>query len=130
MKNKLPLKEIVELGFRVYTREPIIFWNPREYEYAYFTDGVNIGYIQHGRHSLPYAIGTVHRQGHLCGTGFEVGEIRKITKEALIGAFVHHPSWVSRKASNAVVKYHDWEEFRNSSSWNSGFHKYEPESNV
>ena len=121
MKTEIPIEEIKALGFDVYTREPVMPSAP--VTYAFFTDGVNIGYIQIGRNGGMYSLGTVHKPCRECGTGYSVGSIDIITKEALDVSFIHHPNWAKKSDIKSIVKYKDWDEYKNFNSFNKEYKK-------
>ena len=112
MNTTIPIEEIKALGFDFYYREPLNPTTP--ITHGFFTDGKNIGYIATGRFlNEVYSISTVHKPCRECGTGFGLGGIKEITKEALQGAFEHHPAWARKRDARAVVKYGNWDEFHN-----------------
>jgi hypothetical protein len=108
------IQAIKEAGFSVYMRE-------EKDTYAYFTDGVKIGYIQEERWN-GISISTVHVPCHECGTGFSIEKnIDAISKERLEQAFIFAPHWASR--ISAVKKWRDIQHFLGSDKWNAGFKK-------
>jgi len=91
--------------------------------YAYFTDGVHIGYIQEDKGFMEgISISTVHIPCHECGTGYNLEkhlEVKDLTEERLEHAFINAPSWATR--SSYVKKWRNMEHFLTKDSWNAGF---------
>jgi hypothetical protein len=86
--------QIKQLGFRV-------FINPSNPVYAFFSDGVKIGYVQGY-----YKFSSVHKPNKYVGTGFGMAE-GDITLDNINKAFGFAPDWASRSDLNNVVKYKD-----------------------
>lgn len=106
------IQAIKEAGFSVYMRE-------EKDTYAYFTDGVNIGYIQENSWD-GISISTVHIPCHECGTGYGIEKnMNTISRERLIQAFIHHPSWGGFQSK--VKKWRDMKQFLGANSWNRSF---------
>lgn len=98
------LDEIAAAGYDVYM--------PSEgmQTYAFYTDGVRIGYIQRDYFG-GWSISTVHVPNHETGTGFRVGEMNAIIPEVLRDAFMHAPSWADSQDRASVVKWKDMDAF-------------------
>lgn len=107
---KLIVSHLVLAGFSVYMRDP------DKDEYALFTDGNRIGYIQWSKPGI--TMSTVHRPNRTTGTGFAVGEPGKMTRENFERAFATAPNWIRGTDLNSVKKWRDWEEFANANDFN------------
>lgn len=94
------LDTIAACGFDVF-QNPESKWR----SYAYFTDGKSIGYLQSGAFGGTCTISTVHIPNPASGTGFGMGEVAHITREALSMAFVHAPHWADRASVVPVRKW-------------------------
>jgi hypothetical protein len=93
------LDAIAACGFDVFQNP-----DPKWRSYAFFTDGNHIGYLQHGRFG-GLEISTVHIPNPRSGTGFGMGPVERITRDALFEAFVRAPHWADRDSVAAVRKW-------------------------
>lgn len=88
----------------------------RPLTYAWFTDGKNIGYIQHGDFGHGFRLSTVHKPNKHAGTGFSLTDQFKaldasaLTPDALREAFMAYPHW-ARHNEREVTKYGDMAAF-------------------
>lgn len=106
------IRDAKATGFKVYMRDPSDTW-------LYFTDGVQIGYLQCGL--AGYELSTCHRPNRNTGGGFRVAnDIGKIDRATLERAFITAPAWATRHDVETVKKWKDWEEFQNANQWNRG----------
>lgn len=121
MKIPLPIEQIKALGFDVYARK--IDHQSGVITHGYYTDGINIGYIQSARDHGIHSISTVHIPNRESGTGFGLGDIDEITKEVLESAFKPYPKWANGKQKKSVVKYANWEAFQNANKFNKEYIK-------
>ncbi len=107
------IDQVAALGFDVWMRNVKDTW-------LHFTDGSNIGYLQHDPMS-GYNISTVHKPNTATGTGFQVERYEpSITRDMLLKAFVHCPQWANRDAAS-VHKYKNMEDYRAASRFNAGY---------
>lgn len=90
--------QIKSLGFRV-------FISPNCPTYAFFSDGIKIGYVQPG-----YSFHSVHKPSYRVGTGFQMAK-GDITLENINKAFGFAPDWADSSDLKEVIKYKDLEEF-------------------
>lgn len=112
---------ITRAGFDVYMRE-------RSQSFAYFTDGIRIGYIQRGSFG-GFDIGTTHKPNRTTGTGFSLYrglDADGITRKRLEECFTYAPAWArghvrGADLNNDTHKWRDLEEFLGRDSWNAGF---------
>ena len=111
MKQEV-IDAIAAAGFDVYMSGPTDTW-------LIFTDGKNLGYMQDGRLE-GLTLSTVHKPNTTTGTGFGMGAVPEITREALARAFVIAPDWAGRVVSS-VRKYRDIEDFRSCDSFNAAY---------
>ena len=108
------IKAITDAGCSVYMRNP-------EDTYAYFTDGVNIGYIQ----DTPLegvTLGTRHVPNRASGTGFGLGPPKDLSAHSLKEAFISWPAWADADTRRSVRKYPTLGAFLSSNSWGGGLH--------
>ena len=106
------LEQVKALGFRVFK------CTDTNYHYAFYSDGVNIGYLQYDMY-VGWHISTVNAKGSYC-SGMRVYDGEKelfkaeeLTKELLSKAFVTYPDWMSSRDRKHVVKYRDLDDFLN-----------------
>lgn len=99
MKDEV-IAMIKALGYRA-------FMNGDNNTYAYYTDGVNVGYCQWSRNA--WKVSTVNIPCMECGTGFVVAN--DITKETLKMGFQHAAAWATQSDRNAAKKFKDWDAF-------------------
>ncbi len=112
--DKEVIKSITDLGMFVYMRN-------ESDSYLYYTDGVNIGYLQAERFG-GFSLTTVHKPCKECGTGFKVDDsISGIDADVLRRAWVKAPTWAHQRDVEAVRKFRDMEEFLTFNKWNGGF---------
>lgn len=103
-------------GFDVYipvSTDP----RPRPLTYAFFTDGVRIGYIQRGDYNYGFRLTTVHLANVKSGTGFSLTdpfkalEAEELTPRVLGEAFIDAPRWATQTERESVRKWKDMETF-------------------
>lgn len=96
---------IKAMGFSVY-QNPDSHWQT----YLFYTDGTRIAYLQNdGLQGL--CISTVHVPDKQVGTGYGLGPIPALTRQALEVGFIHAPNWASGADRNATRKFADWAAF-------------------
>lgn len=93
------LDAIAAVGFSVY-QSPDSHWRT----YAFFTDGRNIGYLENNRLE-GLRLSTVHVPNRDSGTGFGMGPLATITREALSVAFAWAPDWAGQRDRDSVRKF-------------------------
>ena len=103
--NKLDFAAIAAHGFDVYVNP-----DPRWQTYCFFSDGVNVGYVQNSGPFGGATISTVNVPNRSCGTGFNIGDT-DLTKESLSRAFAYAPHWASSRDCQELSKYRDMEDF-------------------
>ena len=101
--------QIKKLGYRVFVSKN------NEYNYAYFTDGINIGncYLND---MGGISFSTVHVPNTSSGRGFAIDNKNncffKFTRSEIINSFVVVPSWYFGGCSKGIKKY-TFEQFKN-----------------
>ena len=115
--DKSIIERVQSCGFDVYMRDV-------SDTYLFFTDGTNIGYLQH-REMDGFSLSTVHIPNTTSGTGFVVARfMADITCRELAECFVRCPSdFMGQGLAKSVVKWRDWDHFHNSNQWNKSFNK-------
>jgi len=95
--------------------------NPEKDTWFYYTDGTNVGYAEFSRRDSA-SLSSVHKPSRRVGTGFKItGRWEHIDENLMrIAMTMHAPGWASDSDRRAVVKWRDWNEFKNSSPWNAG----------
>lgn len=99
--NSQVIKELQKAGLGVYMGRP-------SDTYAYFTDGVRIGYVQWSKGEVEYS--TVHKPSGQVGTGFRANNAEDALRMTC-------PSWAFHNAG-FVHKWASWEAFQKDSEWN------------
>jgi len=94
-KNEIA-EQLKTLGYRV-------FINPKNNEYAFFSDGVKIGYVQEC-FGGEYSFSTVHKPDIQIGSAFRMTE-GPINKENTEKCFLLAPDWASSSDCSKVRKY-------------------------
>lgn len=104
------------LGCVVYQR------NPETDTWFMYSDGKNIATVEFSARNLPM-LASVHKPSRQVGTGYQMIERGEhITGELMQRALLTvAPQWASNSDHAAVVKWRDWNEFKNSSPWNAGY---------
>lgn len=95
------LDAIQAAGFDVYQAA-----EPRWQSYAYFTDGIRIGYIQTGDFG-GLRLSTVHIPNRTTGTGFALDDCTSLERAELEKAFIFAPSWAYNTDRESVRKWAD-----------------------
>lgn len=98
------ISAITACGFDVYAPESGLK------NYLFYTDGTRIAYFQNDTLE-GFTISTVHIPNKTTGTGYGLGPISSITREALEAGFLHSPYWVTRRDRESVRKYADMTQF-------------------
>lgn len=103
------VKMILDAGYKAYMHEP-------KDQHCFVTDGTHIGYCQWSGY-MP-STSTVHIPSTQTGTGYKIADQVNIeTIEAAMFTFA--PAWASRHDRDYIVKYRNWEHYRNASDWNN-----------
>jgi hypothetical protein len=88
--------QLKSLGYQV-------FINPNNHKYAFFSDGIKIGYVQEN-FGGGYSFSTVHKPDKQIGTSFRMDE-GPINKENAEKCFLLAPNWALGCDLGRVRKY-------------------------
>ena len=115
------IKALTDAGFSVYMRKG----SGLDATYAYFTDGVNIGYVQETRFTGDVDISTVNVPDRTNGAGY--GVLQEVPLEKLDAATLKRafsaPDWaVTKKGDQLAKKWPDMAAFIEHNSWGGGLH--------
>ncbi|MBT2621243.1 hypothetical protein [Chryseobacterium sp. ISL-6] len=111
---KEAFKKLMENGFKLIIPEPTETF--KKTNYAYFSDGDNIAYLQQENKYRDISISSVHKPSKEVGTGFRISDdySLEVAKEALLTVCPH---WAIN-SRNHVIKYKNLKEFMESGSHN------------
>lgn len=111
---KLFVEKLKSFGFNVYLNKP-----SSHYNYAVFTDGKNVGYIEEAYfNKRGVKISTVHKPNHDYGTGFACRgkdnpiTLSELTPETARQAFAIVPPYFTRWIQGPIRKYKDFEDWK------------------
>lgn len=104
---KKALQELMKNGFTLIIPEPTKTF--RKTNYAYFSDGDKIAYLQQETKYREISISSIHKPSKEVGTGFRLSDeySLEIAKQALVTVY---PIWVTN-SRNHVIKYENLKEF-------------------
>ncbi|REC60504.1 hypothetical protein DRF65_20800 [Chryseobacterium pennae] len=112
---KKVLQELMKNGFTLIIPEPTKTF--RKTNYAYFSDGDKIAYLQQESKYREISISSVHKPSKEVGTGFRLSDeySLEMAKQALV---IICPTWAIN-SRNHVIKYENLKEFMKSGtqSW-------------
>jgi len=104
---KEALTKLMENGFKLIIPEPTDTF--KQTNYAHFSDGQNIGYLQQESSFREISISTVHKPSKEAGTGFRISEEFSV-KEAQKALLTVCPEWAAN-TRNYIVKYKNLKDF-------------------
>lgn len=112
---KEALKKLMENGLKLIVPEPTETF--KKTNYAYFSDGCHIGYLQQETSFREISISSVHKPSKEVGTGFRISDEFNL-KEAQKAMLTFYPEWAT-SSKNHIVKYKNLKDFMESktNSW-------------